>query len=57
VETETEGEGLLQRKRRGTSIEDGERVREVKHCRVVVEIWSHCSCLGGLSETGHSGSC
>jgi len=37
VEKETERKGVLQRKRRGTSIEDGERVREVKHYRIVVE--------------------
>ncbi|QCE03105.1 hypothetical protein DEO72_LG8g1126 [Vigna unguiculata] len=31
-------------------------MREVKHCRVVVEISSHYSRLGGLPETGHSES-
>jgi len=58
VEIETERKGVVQRKKRGTSIKDreSERMREVKHCRVVVESSSHYSRLGGLPETGHSES-
>jgi len=50
VEIETERERVLQRKKRGTIITDSERVREVKHCRLVVESSTHCSRVGGLPE-------
>jgi len=51
-----ERERVLQRKKRGTTIADNERVKEVKYCRLVVESLTHYSHVGGLPETVSTGS-